>query len=34
MQERVRPKGPTWNPKPLEDVIRKWAEARMAREQT
>ena len=23
-KERVRPKGPTYNFKPLEDVIRKW----------
>lgn len=23
-QERVRPKGPTYNFKPLEDVIRQW----------
>lgn len=21
---RVRPKGPSYNPKPLEDVIRQW----------
>lgn len=23
---RVRPKQPAWNFKPLEDVVRKWAE--------
>ena len=34
MQERVRPKGPTYNSKPLEEVIRKWAEASKTREQT
>lgn len=34
MKERVRPKGPTYNPKPLEDVIRKWVEASKTREQT
>lgn len=31
---RVRPKQPAYNPKPLEEVIRKWVEASMAREQT
>ena len=31
---RVRPKQPTYNFKPLEDVIRKWVEARINREQT
>lgn len=25
MQERVRPKQPDYNWKPLEDVMRKWA---------
>lgn len=29
---RVRPKQPVYNPKPLEDVIRKWVEARQLRE--
>ena len=24
MQAKVRPKQPAFNPKPLEDVIRKW----------
>jgi predicted RNA-binding protein with RPS1 domain len=33
-QERVRPKQPEYNFKPLEDVIRKWTEARVNREQT
>lgn len=23
-RERVRPKQPSYNPKPLEDVIRQW----------
>jgi hypothetical protein len=27
MQERVRPKQPAYNYKPLEDVIRKWVQA-------
>lgn len=31
---RVRPKQASYNPKPLEDVIRKWVEARIEREQT
>jgi hypothetical protein len=26
-QERVRPKEPEYNYKPLEDVIRKWVQA-------
>lgn len=31
---RVRPKQPVYNFEPLEQVIRKWVEARLAREQT
>mgnify|MGYP006281886563 CR=1 FL=1 len=31
---RVRPKQPTYNPAPLEAVIRKWVEASKTREQT
>lgn len=31
---RVRPKGPEYNAKPLEEVIRKWVEMSKAREQT
>ncbi len=33
-KERVRPKGPEYNFKPLEEVVRKWVEASKAREQT
>lgn len=29
---RVRPKGPEYDPKPLEEVIRKWVETRVASE--
>ena len=31
---KVRPKAPVYNPKPLEEVVRKWVEASKAREQT
>ena len=34
MQERVRPKQPTYNPEPLEQVIRQWVKESKAREQT
>jgi hypothetical protein len=29
-QERVRPQGPTYNYKPLEEVIAKWVRASQA----
>ena len=31
---RVRPKGPTYNFEPLEQVIRQWVKASQTREQT
>jgi hypothetical protein len=31
-KERMRPKGPEYNWKPLEDVIRQWVEASKHRE--